>query len=403
MNILIKNARVVDLNRDEILDVYIENGVIKEVGLGINRECSIIDGKGLVLLPSFVDMHCHFRDPGFTYKEDILTGSLAAVKGGYTGVNLMGNTNPPCSNSSILEYVISKSKEINLIDIHQTVTITRNMEGTDISHLDELKFPTRFISDDGKGVLRSKVMLDAMMKAKKMGITVISHAEDEDISKVDTRLSENIMTIRDISLAKFTGASLHVAHVSTKESINEIIRAKKEGVNVTCEVTPHHIALFDNDYKVNPPIRKKEDVDRLIYAIKNGYVDVIATDHAPHTKEDKEKGAPGISGLETAFSVCYTYLVKEGHIDLKTLSKLMSKNPSKLMGLNKGQIDVGFDGDVVLVDLNKKYRVDSRCFVSKGKNTPFNDMEIYGEVVMTIKAGRVVYKRGDESDNRQVV
>lgn len=400
MRLLIKNSRVVDFNKDEILDVYIENGIIKEVGKNIEKSCEIVDGKGFVLLPSFVDLHCHFREPGFTYKEDILTGSLAAVKGGYTAVNLMANTSPVCSNDNVINYVLSKSKEVNLIDIHQTVTITKNMDGKDTSHLDDLKFPTRFISDDGKGVIRSRVMLDAMMKSKKMGITVISHAEDEEISKVDTRLSENIMTMRDISLCKFTGARLHVAHVSTKEAINEIIRAKNEGVNVTCEVTPHHIALYDNDYKVNPPIRTKEDVDRIIDAIKGGYVDAIATDHAPHTNVDKLNGLPGISGLESAFAVCYTNLVKKGHIDLKKLTMLMSKNPAKLMGVNKGQIDVGYDGDVVLVDLEKEYRIDSNKFVSKGKNTPFNGHRVFGEVVLTIKGGRVVYRRGESYDNR---
>lgn len=400
MNLLIKNARVIDCNKDDILDVYIENGTIAEIGKNIEKSCETVDGKGFVLLPSFVDMHCHFREPGFTHKEDILTGSLAAVKGGYTAVNLMANTNPVCSNDDIVNYVLSKSKEINLIDVHQTVTITKNMDGKDTSHLDDLKFPTRFISDDGKGVLRSRVMLDAMMKSKKMGITVISHAEDEEIAKVDTRLSENIMTMRDISLCKFTGARLHVAHVSTKEAINEIIRAKDEGVNVTCEVTPHHIALYDNDYKVNPPIRKKEDVDTIIEAIKNGYVNAIATDHAPHTNIDKLNGAPGISGLESAFSICFTHLVKKGHIDLKKLSMLMSKNPAKLMGLNKGQIEAGFDGDVVLVDLDKEFKIDSNKFVSKGKNTPFNGHKVFGEVVLTIKGGRVVYRRGEDNDNR---
>lgn len=400
MRLLIKNARVVDFNKDEILDVYIENGIIKEVGKNIKKYCETVEGKGFVLLPSFVDLHCHFREPGFTYKEDILTGSLAAVKGGYTAVNLMANTSPVCSNDNVINYVLSKSKEVNLIDIHQTVTITKNMDGKDTSHLDDLKFPTRFISDDGKGVIRSRVMLDAMMKSKKMGITVISHAEDEEIAKVDTRLSENIMTMRDISLCKFTKARLHVAHVSTKEAINEIIRAKDEGVNVTCEVTPHHIVLYDNDYKVNPPIRTKEDVDRIIDAIKGGYVDAIATDHAPHTNDDKLNGAPGISGLESAFSVCYTHLVKDNHIDLKKLTMLMSKNPAKLMGVNKGQIDIGYDGDVVLVDLEKEYRIDSNKFVSKGKNTPFNGHRVFGEVVLTIKGGKVVYRRGENYDNR---
>jgi dihydroorotase len=401
MELLIKGVRVVDSSQDFTGDVYIKNGKISELGQNLIKNCNVIKGEGLVLLPSFMDLHSHFRDPGFTHKEDMASGSHAAVKGGYTGVNLMANTNPVCSSSDTFKYVIEKSLRLGLVDLHQTLSITRNMEGKDISHLNELKYPIRFISDDGKGVLKSKLMLEAMLKAKAVGLTVISHAEHEEISKTDTRLSENIMTSRDITLAKHTGCHLHVAHVSTKEAMEEIIESKKKGFNITCEVTPHHIALSDDiEYTVNPPLRKSEDRDFLIKAIKDGFIDVIATDHAPHSVEDKEKGAPGISGIETAFSVCYTKLVVEGHITLNKLCEIMSKNPAKIMGFNKGEIKIGYDGDIVLVDIDRKISVRAEEFVSKGKNTPFDGMEFYGEVVTTIKGGKTVYQRGGINDSR---
>lgn len=394
MDILIKGSQVVDASQNFTGDVYIENGVISEIGINLNKNCKTIQGRGLVLLPSFIDMHSHFREPGFTNKEDILSGSMAAVKGGYTAVNLMANTNPICSDMGVVGDVLSRSEKINLVDIHQCVSITKDFDGKTINHLDNLNSIIKCISDDGKGVLKSKVMLDAMVKAKKMGIFIMAHEEHEGIS--DTRLSENIMTVRDIVLAKHTGCHLHVAHVSTKEGMQEIIRAKQEGYKITCEITPHHIALNSKiDYRVNPPLREEEDIEFLIKAIKEGWVDAIGTDHAPHTAGDKEKGAPGISGIETSFSVCLTKLVKDGYITLNKLSEIMSKNPAKLLGFNKGEIKVGYDGDVVLVDLGKREKIDVERFASKGKNTPFNGMEFDGVVEATIKGGRVVYSKGE--------
>lgn len=393
MELLIKNSRVVDFARDFTGDVYIRDGLICEIGKNLNKNCKFIDGEGLMLLPSFIDLHAHFRDPGLTHKEDILSGSMAAVRGGYTGVNLMANTRPVCSSLEVVEDVLSKGKGIGLCDLHQTVSITRNMDGIDTSHLDDIDGRIRFISDDGKGVKNSRVMLEAMNKAREKGIIVISHAEDDDIVSVDTRLSENLMSLRDICLCQVSGCHLHLAHVSTKEAIEYVTEAKKKGVKVTCEVTPHHIGLVDSDYRVNPPIRSREDVDALIKAIQDGYVDTIATDHAPHTSEDKLKGSPGISGIETSFSLCYTSLVKKGYTDLNTLSRLMSKNPAKMMKLNKGEISIGFDGDLVLVDIEKSFKVDSTSFASKGKNTPLNGMELYGEIAATIKGGEIVYKK----------
>lgn len=396
MELLIKGARIVDWSLDFIGDIYIKDGKIYEIAAEINRDVETIDVKGKVVMPAFVDLHCHFRDPGFTYKEDIASGSRAAVRGGYTTVNLMANTKPVCSSLETVNYVLEKGAETDLVDIHQCMSITRNLEGNDLSHLEELtqaNHKVKFLSDDGKGVGDSRVMMDAMLKAARLNLTIISHAESPEFSNVDMRLAENIMTWRDISLSKYTNCRLHLAHVSTKEAIEYVIEAKSKGYPISCEVTPHHIALTEQiKYRVNPPLREQEDVEALIDAIKKGYVDCIATDHAPHSKEDKEKGAPGISGIETAFSVCYSTLVEKQHISLNRLSELMSKTPAEIMGLNKGKLQIGYDGDLVIVDLDKAYYIDVNDFESKGKNSPFHGFKVRGKVLYTIKKGSVVYK-----------
>ena len=393
MKLLIKNGKIIDEERELIGDIYIEDGKIKDIGRDLEYDCQKIEGDGYVVMPSFIDLHFHLRDPGFTDKEDLISGSKAALKGGYTLINAMGNTDPISSNMKVVEYVLNKAKENNLIDIHQTVSITENFDGETLSHLEKLDDRVKFISDDGKGVKSNLTMYNAMLKAKELNLTVMVHAEDEDLTPIDYRISENIETIRDIYLASETGAHLHLSHVSTREAIEEIRRAKEKGVDVTCEVTPHHIALWDNEYRVNPPIRRRKDVEAIIEGIIDGTVDAIATDHAPHTREDKEKGSPGLSGIETSFPVSYTRLVKSGRVDLKKLSKIMSANPARIFGVKKGKIEKGYDGDLVLLDLDKEIVVDGEKFVSKGKNTPFNGMRFNGEVVMTIKAGEVKYRR----------
>ena len=393
MELLIKNARVVDSSQDFIGDVYINKGIIYEIGKKLEKDCEVIDGEGYILAPSFVDLHSHFREPGYTYKEDLLSGSRAAVRGGYTAVNLMANTKPVCSSMNIINKVLKKSKEIGLVDVHQCASITQDLLGVSIEHLCQLTTEVRFISDDGKGVSNSRVMLEAMIAAKEKNLTIISHAENEELVEVDTRLAENMMTWRDIALSKFTGCRLHLAHVSTKEAMDDVIRGKQQGGRITCEVTPHHLSLTEETmYRVNPPIRKTEDVNFIIKAIKDDFVDVIATDHAPHSAQDKINGAPGISGLETSFPVCYTKLVGEGHITINKLSELMSKNPAKIMQLNKGEVKIGFDGDLVLLDTKSKYKIDTSEFLSKGVNSPFDGKTVVGRVMCTIKAGRVIYK-----------
>lgn len=396
MNLLIKNVNLIDESNNFFGDIYIEKGLIKELGTELNKECETIDGKGLVLMPAFIDTHAHFRDPGFEYKEDIESGSKAAVRGGYTTVTLMPNTKPVCSSKKVLDYVVNKGKEVGLVDLYQTVSITKNLSGEEINHLREFEGNpnVKAITDDGKGVSDSKIMMEAMKIAKENNWIVMSHAESPEFSKVDMRLAENMMTWRDITLAKFVDCRLHMSHVSTKEAMKYIIEGKNDGVKVTCEITPHHLALNNkiSNYRVNPPIREEEDVNFLIKAIKMNYVDCIGTDHAPHSNEDKEKGAPGMIGIEQAFSICYTKLVKENNISLNKLSQLMSGNVAKLLNINKGKLQPGFIGDLVLIDLNKKRIFKEEDIVSRSKNTPFNGMEFYGDVVLTIKDGKIVYK-----------
>ncbi|HAT4255693.1 TPA: dihydroorotase [Clostridium perfringens] len=396
MNLLIKNVNLIDESNNFFGDIYIEKGGIKELGTELNKECETLDGKGLVLMPAFIDTHAHFRDPGFEYKEDIESGSKASVRGGYTTVTLMPNTKPVCSSKEILDYVVNKGKEVGLVDLYQTVSITKNLSGEEINHLREFEGNpnVKAITDDGKGVSDSKIMMEAMKIAKENNWIVMSHAESPEFSKVDMRLAENMMTWRDITLAKFVDCRLHMSHVSTKEAMKYIIEGKNDGVKVTCEITPHHLALNNkiSNYRVNPPIREEEDVNFLVKAIKMNYVDCIGTDHAPHSKEDKEKGAPGMIGIEQAFSICYTKLVKENHISLNKLSQLMSGNAAKLLNINKGKLQPGFLGDLVLIDLNKKRIFKEEDIVSRSKNTPFNGMEFYGDVVVTIKNGKIVYK-----------
>lgn len=396
MELLIKNARIIDVTQDFQGDIYIKDGIIKEIGESLSKDSAeVLNCNGKILMPAFIDTHAHFRDPGLTWKEDIETGSKAALKGGYTGVCLMANTKPICSSKETLEYVRNKSKELNLIDVHQCVSITKNFDGSTLSHLNELESDKEIkaISDDGVGVSNSNVMLEAMKIAKKNNWVVMSHAESPEFSKVDMRIAENMMTLRDVELAKLSGAKLHMCHVSTKEAIKYIIDGKMGGANITLEITPHHIGLTKeiNDYRVNPPIREKEDVDSIIDAIKLGMVDTIGTDHAPHTAEEKKNGSPGMVGLETAFSICYTKLVKENDISLNKLSELMSYNPAKLLGMNKGKVSVGVDADFVIVDTENKIKVNSEKFESKGKNTPFDGMAFYGEVLTTIKGGEVKF------------
>ncbi len=392
-DLLIKNAQLVDCDGRGRGDLLIRDGKIAAVGGEIAADCAVLDAQGMTVMPAFIDMHAHFRDPGYTYKEDIVTGSAAAAAGGYCAVNLMANTDPVCSHMDVVEKVLQKAADCGLVQVHQCVSVTENFDGETTSHLQELDGRVKLLSEDGKGVMKNAVMERAMRFAASRHMAVLSHAEDMDISPYDYRLAENIATAQHIVLAQHTGCHLHLCHVSTKEAIRYIIAAKKAGVDITCEVAPHHIWFADGGYRVNPPIRKQEDVDVLIGAIKDGWVDMIATDHAPHTDDDKQKGAPGMVGLETAFAVCYTKLCIQNKLPLERLSALLSRGPAELLGYDKGRLRPGFDGDVVLVDTDKNWVVDPAALHSKSHNTPFAGVELTGQVLATVRGGRVTYRR----------
>ncbi|MCI9405988.1 MAG: dihydroorotase [Oscillospiraceae bacterium] len=392
MELFIKNAFLTEESWADFADVLVKDGKIAAIGHNLPCAGEVIDAGSLTLLPAFVDLHCHFRDPGYTYKENMESGCRAAAKGGYTAVNLMANTNPVCSDMETVRYVRQKAEQIGLAEVHQCVSVTKDFDGRTVEHLKELDDTVRLISEDGKGVMSNLIMARAMEIAKEKGLIVLSHAEDMELSSTDYRLAENIATVQHIHLSQYLGARLHMCHVSTKEAMEEIIRAKRAGAPVTCEVAPHHLWFCDTDYRVNPPIRTREDREFLIQAIQNGFVDAIATDHAPHTQEDKRNGAPGMVGLETAFSVCYTRLVKERGLPLTLLSRLLSAAPARILGLNKGRLLPGYDADFALVDEKREWKVQAANFASKGKNSPFDGIWLQGKVVRTIKAGKTTWR-----------
>lgn len=389
---LIKNAKLSD---GTMVDLLLQKGKI--VGMLQNMPAhgeEVIDAQGRTVLPGFIDLHCHWRTPGFEYKEDVASGSAAAAAGGYTYVTLMPNTKPVCSSAEQAHAVMQQAEEIGICGAMQTVSITENFDGHTLDHLKTLPEDLRFITEDGKGVQNNEVMAKAFAICAQRDLVLMSHAEDMEISKWDYRLAENLETVRNLHLSEYYGTRLHLCHVSTKEAVAAIADAKRKGVPVTCEVTPHHIWFADLDYRVNPPIRKQEDVDALIAAIQNGTVDAIATDHAPHSDEDKAKGAAGMIGLETAFGVCYTKLCRERGLDLYYLEALMSRFPAAILGLEgKGAIQVGADADLVLVDLDTPYVVDKNTMHSKSHNTPFDGVTLYGHVDLTIRGGKITYQR----------
>lgn len=389
---LLKNAR---LASGQPVDLLLKDGLIAVMGLDLAADGEeVLDCAGRTVLPAFVDLHCHWRTPGFEYKEDIATGSAAAAAGGYTFVNLMPNTKPVCSSADIAHSVMAEAERIGLCAANQTVSITQNFDGHTLDHLKTLPEDLKFITEDGKGVQSGNVMAKAFAIAAQRGLTIMSHAEDMDISPWDYRLAENIETVRNLHLSEYYGTRLHMCHVSTKEAVEAIGAAKWKGVPVTCEVTPHHLWFADTDYRVNPPIRKAEDVDALIEAIRLGVVDAIATDHAPHTDEEKAAGAAGMVGLETAFGVCYTKLCKEKGLPLARLAELMSTAPAEILGLaGHGRVLPGYAADLVLVELDTPYTVDKNALHSKSHNCPYDGAQLFGRVDLTIKGGKVTWKR----------
>lgn len=372
-------------------DIYVNDGIICKK-FDKNEADEIIDCEGLFLVPSFVDMHTHFRDPGFTYKEDLKTGSLTALKGGYTTVNLMPNTNPIVSSKKVYEDIIKRSKDLDLIDIHQVYSITKDFKSDDLSHLKDLPESLLFLSNDGKGVDDDFTMYEAIKIAKKNNLKFTLHEECKEISKYDYEIAEDLMTLRDAYLSYKMDVPMHFSHVSTKGAIKAIAYFKDKGAKITCEVTPHHI-YFSNrdDLRVNPPIREDKDKKALLEMIKKGYVDCIATDHAPHTDKEKKEGRPGFIGLETAFSTSYESLVLSGIISLNELISLMSTNPAKILEINKGKLDQGYEADFSLIDLDKEYIYKKEDILSKSKNSLFVGEKLKGQIKKVYKKGVLKY------------
>ena len=377
--------------------IYVEDGIISEA-FEIDKDVEVIDCENLTLLPAFTDLHVHFRDPGFTYKEDLESGSKAALKGGFTSVLLMGNTKPTVSSPEVYNDIKKRSKDLDLIDIDQVYTITENFDGKTLDHLETMPDSVKFISDDGHGVNDDMTMYRAMIAAMDKGVTMTLHEEVAQVSAIDYEIAEDAMTLRDCYYAYKLNCPVHFSHVSTKGAITAIKYFKDLGAPITCEVTPHHLYFADksrDEMRVNPPIRSEIDRLSLIEMIKNGTVDCISTDHAPHSAKEKENGAPGFLGLETSFSTCYEVLVKSGQISLNHLIKLMSTNPASLLGLNKGKLDIGYEADFTLVDLDETYTYTEDEILSKSKNSLLIGKELSGRVKRVYKKGVLKYE-----DNR---
>lgn len=424
VSILIKNGRVLNPseNLDEVMDVFIKDGVIKKKGLDM-EVCAdkVIDARGCYVMPGLIDLHVHFRDPGLTYKEDIETGSRAAAKGGFTTVCCMPNTKPVVDNTDTVKYIIKKSKEAGLTNVLPVGAVTKSMQGKEITDVNELKKAgICAISEDGKSVMDSGVYRQAMKNAVRAGIPVMAHCEDINLVeggvinlgekseqlgvKGISNAVEDVIALRDILLARETGATLHLCHCSTKDSVEMVRQAKAEGVKVTAEVCPHHFSMCtdditgnDGNFKMNPPLRAREDMEALIRGLSEDIMDVISTDHAPHSAEEKAKDlehAPfGIVGLETSVALTMTNLVKKGYITPLQMAAKMSYNPARVLGIDKGTLDEGAVADVTIINPDKEYMIDVENFVSKGKNTPFNGYKVFGEVEYTIMNGDIVYQK----------
>lgn len=439
MGILIKGGHVINpaTKMDEVADVKIEEDKIAEIGknLKVGKTDRVIEAKGCYVMPGFIDMHVHFRDPGFEQKEDIFTGMSAAAHGGYTTVLTMPNTKPVVDNADVVEYVHKKAESGHCIHVLQVGAVTKGQKGqelADIKGMVDAGIPA--ISEDGKSVMNAEVYREGMLEAAKYGIPVLAHCEDINmvhggVMNADekakelgmpgiTNSVEDVIIARDIVLSKETGAQLHLCHCSTEDSVKMVKLAKEEGLKVSAEVCPHHFTLTSDDikkfvpqiengiliphetdadtnYKMNPPLRMKKDVEALKEGLRDNIMDVISTDHAPHTFDDKNtsmKKAPfGIVGLETAACLAYTELVLGGYLTPMQMAEKMSYNPAKIIGIDKGDIQKGKKADVVIFDPKETYKIDKNTFASKGRNTPFDGREVTGRVKVTICDGNIVY------------
>ncbi len=421
--LLLKGGRVVDpaSGIDAEMDVLIEDGKIKSVAKAISREgASIISAKGKLVFPGLIDMHAHLRDPGNPEEETIASGTEAAALGGFTSVCSMANTNPVNDNPAVTEYIYSKAELEGIVNVFPIAAVTKGLRGEEITEMGRLiECGVVAFSDDGNPIMNSEVLRHALEYARQFNVPIISHCEDINLSKFGMMnegtlstilglrpipaLAEEIMVGRDIMLAKEFGR-IHIAHVSTAGSVELIRRAKKEGINITCETCPHYFTLtetavenYNTNAKVNPPLRSEKDVAAILSGLKDGTIDVIATDHAPHIIEEKNiefgLASPGISGLETALSLVLTELVG-GVLPLKGAIEKLTVNPAKILSLKRGNLKVGGVADVIVVDPNLEYTVDVKKFASKGKNSPFDGWKLKGKVLYTIVSGKIVVKDG---------
>ncbi|MCM1437875.1 MAG: dihydroorotase [Roseburia sp.] len=422
MKTLIKGGEAVLSDRIEKLDILIENGKIVKLGKDVIAEegCRVIDACGKTVIPGIIDMHVHLREPGFEGKEDIESGSKAAVAGGVTQVCCMPNTDPVCDNAVVVKYIKTRQSEVNLCKINPIGAITKGEKGETLADIGKMATAGAVaVSDDGKSVMNSLIMRLGMEYASGFNLKCLCHCEDINLVdggvvnegknstltglKGSPRAAEDIMIARDIALAESLGVPVHICHVSTYSGVDIIRSAKARGVKVTAETCPHYFILtddiikdFDTFTKVNPPVREERDRKAVIEGLKDGTLECIVTDHAPHSKKDKEVeynlAAFGMSGIETSFALSYTYLVKSGELTLPQLMKLMSYNPAKTLNLQGGEIKEGGVADLAIVDLNAQYEIDGNKFLSKGKNTPFNGYNVYGKVCATLVDGDVKYE-----------
>jgi dihydroorotase len=419
--ILIKDGRVIDPKRgvDDILDVVIDKGKVKKIGKYQRSEeyDEIIEAKGMIVAPGLVDIHVHFRDPGLTYKEDIHTGAAAAAAGGFTSVVCMANTKPVVDNVETLKYVIEEGKKTG-IHVYSCANVTKGMKGQELTDMDALKAAGAVgFTDDGVPLMDEKLLMEAFLKVKELDVPISLHEEDPafienngvnrgEVSKQlgiggSCKLAEDSLVARDCMLALYSGAKVNIQHISSGNAVGLIRHAKERGANVRAEVTPHHLALDEKAVlkygtlaKMNPPLRTNQDRYELIEGLKSGTIDFIATDHAPHSAEEKAKPlteAPsGIIGLETSLAVCLTKLVRRGHMTILQLMRAMSYNPAEFYKLDAGYIDEGGPADLVIFNEDELWIPET--FRSKATNSPFKGEKLHGKVKYTICAGKVVYK-----------
>ncbi|MDO5715437.1 MAG: dihydroorotase [Tissierellia bacterium] len=416
---IIKNGRVIDpkSKRDGIFDIKISKGKIEKIGkeIPLGKE-KVIDAKGLVVAPGFVDVHVHFRDPGFTHKEDLTTGSQAAIAGGFTSVVCMGNTSPKMDNEETIRDFMRRGKEMPL-HLYTVSALTKNFGDRELVDMEKMaSLGVVGFSDDGIPNRNPPLILEGMERAKALNLPISFHEEDPSLIAQNginhgevsqyfglygsPSLAESSFIARDIEFARWTGATIDIQHISTKEGVDLVKYGKEQGVSVYAEVTPHHIALTDKALlkhgslaKMNPPLRREEDRQRILRGIEEGSIEIIATDHAPHSKEEKDrpltKAPSGIIGLETALGICYRELVATGRISLSHLIQMMTLNPATLYRLPAGVLAEGEVADITIFDPEKKYRL--KTFQSKSSNSPFKDEELQGQVLYTIVAGKIVH------------